>query len=88
MLKNKKYWILMPPFLILAIVLMIFLPENYRSYSFLVIILFWLVYYFCGYNEKKKLPKIDGVQLPLNLLYLSKEGSGVERLNVQCPTFV
>ncbi|RSL29048.1 hypothetical protein D7Z54_33345 [Salibacterium salarium] len=53
-LKNKRYWILMPPFLIIALLLFTFLPNNYRYFSFLVIIVFWVVYYSWNYFAGKK----------------------------------
>ena len=57
MFKNKKYWILMPPFLILTIASVIYLPQDYRPYSFLVVIIFWIIYYAWNYIEKKNLTK-------------------------------
>ncbi|WP_339183723.1 hypothetical protein [Oceanobacillus sp. FSL W7-1293] len=44
--KHKRYWILMPPSLLISISLIIFIPDNKRTlYAFLVIALFWIVYY-------------------------------------------
>jgi len=57
MFKNKKYWILMPPFLILGIVLITSLPKKYLPYSFLVALTFWGFYYLWVYLEKKNLTK-------------------------------
>jgi len=53
MFKNKKYWILMPPFLILTMALFIYLPQDYKPYSFLAIITFWSIYHSWNYIEKK-----------------------------------
>ena len=52
--KNKHYWILMPPFLLTSLLLIVFLPSDYKYYSFLVIILFWIVYYSWNYYGVKK----------------------------------
>ncbi len=52
--KNKRYWILMPSFLIVALLLNTFLPNEYRHYSFLTIIIFWIVYYIWNYYADKK----------------------------------
>jgi len=55
----------MPPFLILTIVSVIYLPQDYRPYSFLVVITFWIVYYAWNYIEKRNLTK---KLMSLNLL--------------------
>ncbi|MFJ7825709.1 hypothetical protein [Psychrobacillus sp. NPDC096623] len=55
--KNKKYWILMPPFLILLFALIFYLPENYGPAPFIfisVIIAFWTTYYLWNYIDKNK----------------------------------
>ncbi|RPF55403.1 hypothetical protein EDC24_0274 [Aquisalibacillus elongatus] len=52
--KNKRYWILMLPFLIIALLLFTFLPNNYRYFSFLLIIVFWVIYYSWNHFERKK----------------------------------
>lgn len=59
MFKNKKYWILMPPFLILTMALFIYLPQVYKLYSFSAIITFWIIYHSWNYIENKKLSKND-----------------------------
>ncbi|WP_368901641.1 hypothetical protein [Oceanobacillus oncorhynchi] len=52
--KNKRYWILMPPSLLISISLIIFIPENKGIlYAFVVIALFWIVYYTWTYYVKK-----------------------------------
>ncbi|WP_223254272.1 hypothetical protein [Halobacillus halophilus] len=51
--KNKRYWILMPPFLLMTVLLVIFLPIEYRWYSFLPIVVFWMVYYIWNYYSEK-----------------------------------
>lgn len=43
-LTDKTYWILMPPFLIIGILLVVYLPEGYAPYAFAVVPLFWFVY--------------------------------------------
>lgn len=57
MFKNKKYWILMPPFLILTVALFTYLPQDYKPYSFAAIIIFWIVYYSWNNIDKKNLSK-------------------------------
>ncbi|MGP4077397.1 hypothetical protein [Halobacillus sp. K22] len=52
--KNKRYWILMPPFLLMTVLLVIFLPIEHRWYAFLPIIVFWIVYYIWNYYSQKK----------------------------------
>ena len=52
MLKNKKYWVLMPPFLILTLVLIVYSPTEYRAYSFTPVVVFWIVYYIWSYIGK------------------------------------
>ncbi|RLQ93106.1 hypothetical protein D9X91_18930 [Falsibacillus albus] len=51
---KKRYWILMPPFLIIGIVLMKLSPQHLRPYVLLIPIVFWIVYYLWGYIEKKR----------------------------------
>ncbi len=43
--KNKRYWILMPPFLITTMLLFSILPYDKMYYSFFVVIAFWIIYY-------------------------------------------
>ncbi len=51
---NKRYWILLPPFLISAILLYMFLPEQHRIYSLLSVVLFWVSYHLWNYKDEKK----------------------------------
>ncbi len=44
----------MPPFLILGIALITYLPKKYSPYSFLVVLTFWVIYYLWDYLEKKE----------------------------------
>ncbi|QST01005.1 hypothetical protein IMZ31_05390 [Pontibacillus sp. ALD_SL1] len=54
-LKNKLYWMLMPPFLIAAMSLIYFLPvESAAFYSIGIVFLFWVVYYRLRKNQTKK----------------------------------
>ncbi|AIQ51042.1 hypothetical protein D3C75_300690 [compost metagenome] len=53
-LHKKKYFILLPPFLILTIILAATLPYEKRYYTFLAILAFWITYYSWIYIEKKK----------------------------------
>lgn len=51
---KKKYFILMPPFLILGLSLLYFLPSNNLFYALLTVAGFWIVYYVWLYYEKEK----------------------------------
>jgi hypothetical protein len=44
-IKNKRNWILMPPFLIIGVILIICLPQELKPFSILTALPFWLVYY-------------------------------------------
>ncbi|MBM7602747.1 sterol desaturase/sphingolipid hydroxylase (fatty acid hydroxylase superfamily) [Metabacillus crassostreae] len=44
-LKDKRYWILLLPFLMIGILLLIYLPQNLKPFSILLGLLFWIVYY-------------------------------------------
>ncbi|MDF9842069.1 hypothetical protein M2105_003103 [Paenibacillus sp. PastF-1] len=58
MVHKKKYFTLLPPFLILGIILAYNLPYNKRSYALLLTTLaFWITYYTWIYIEKMKLKK-------------------------------
>jgi len=52
MYKNKKYWILMPPFLLLAILLILYLPTDLKPYSIISVLIFWITYYTWNYVDK------------------------------------
>lgn len=49
---NKKYWILLPPFFVAGILLIIYLPQQFRPLALLVPLLFWAAYYTWTYIEK------------------------------------
>ena len=55
---KKKYFILMPPMLIIGLLLFYFLPANQRPNVFLVPIVFWLIYYTWIFIERKQKKKI------------------------------
>jgi hypothetical protein len=44
----------MPPFFIIAILLIVFLPKEYKYFSSFVIIVFWVVYQIWDIYAKKK----------------------------------
>ncbi|MFM9281473.1 hypothetical protein [Paenibacillus jiagnxiensis] len=50
---NKKYWILLLPFLAATLLLGIYLPYEYRMFVFVAPLLFWASYYTWQYIEKK-----------------------------------
>ncbi|MBP2006739.1 hypothetical protein [Halobacillus andaensis] len=52
--KNKRYWILMPTFLLAGIIMFIFLPNEYNGYSFLMVIILWVVFHVWNYFAEKK----------------------------------
>jgi len=47
----------MPPSLILAMALFIYLPQDYKPYSFFVVFTFLIIYHSWNYIEKKNLSK-------------------------------
>ncbi|SEN77687.1 hypothetical protein SAMN05518670_2688 [Paenibacillus sp. OK076] len=56
---KKKYFILMPPMLIIGLFIIYFLTANQRAYVFLVPIVFWLTYYIWVFVERKQDKKIE-----------------------------
>ncbi|MBS3680727.1 hypothetical protein KGF86_10910 [Ornithinibacillus massiliensis] len=50
----KKYGILLPPFLIIAVLLGIYLPIGQKYFATLVVLLFWVFYYAWIFIEKKR----------------------------------
>lgn len=51
--RDKKYWILLVPFLTTAVLMALYLPPNEKPLTVLVILLFWATYYLWGYLEKR-----------------------------------
>ena len=51
---KKKYFIVMPPGIIIGIFLLFYLPERDRTYVGLIPIIFWIIYYSWIYIEKRK----------------------------------
>ncbi|OXL81727.1 hypothetical protein BCV73_00560 [Paenibacillus sp. SSG-1] len=51
-LHKKKYFTLLPPFLLLAIILAFTLPDDKKSFALLAMIAFWITYYVWIYIEK------------------------------------
>jgi hypothetical protein len=51
---DKKYWILLPPFLVIGILLFIYLPGEHRKFVLLVPIVFWATYYTWRYMDKTR----------------------------------
>jgi hypothetical protein len=52
--KNKRYWILLPLFLIIGMILIIYLPHNFKPLAILTALVFWGVYYVWNYFAKKE----------------------------------
>lgn len=51
---NKKYWLLMPPVLILGIVLILFLPPEKNFIPLSLPIVFWCIYYVWKHYEQDR----------------------------------
>ena len=51
---KKKYFILLPPAVLVGIVLLYNLPTADRAYVFLAPLAFWIMYYGWIYIEKRK----------------------------------
>jgi hypothetical protein len=54
---KKKYFILMPPMLIIGIFLLYFFPANQRPYVLTIPIVFWIFYYIWINFERKQKAK-------------------------------
>jgi hypothetical protein len=52
---KKKYITLIIPALFLSILGILYLPERYKNYSFLILVLAWTTYYIWIYIEKRKI---------------------------------
>ncbi|OJH19632.1 hypothetical protein BLX88_07055 [Bacillus obstructivus] len=52
---KKKYITLIIPALFLSILGILYLPERYKNYSFLILVLAWTIYYIWIYFEKRKI---------------------------------
>jgi hypothetical protein len=50
--KNKRYWLLLPPFLIIGIILVIYLAQILKPLAILTALAFWIVYYSWDYLSK------------------------------------
>ncbi|KHE66876.1 hypothetical protein, partial [Halobacillus sp. BBL2006] len=58
--KDKRFWMLIPPFFITFLLLFILLPYEYKFYSFVVLLVFWMVYYTWNHlTEKRKKKEIS-----------------------------
>lgn len=55
MFRDKVYWILMPIFLLSAVLLFFYLPEGQKLYSFLVVLIFWVVYPIVKFLTRSKI---------------------------------
>ncbi|KGP70781.1 hypothetical protein N782_16400 [Pontibacillus yanchengensis Y32] len=51
---DKKYWILMPPFLLASLMLFLFLPENLMFYGLIPLPIFWFTYHWWRRKEEHK----------------------------------
>lgn len=53
-MQQKKYFILLPPFVIFGLILLFALPKQHLTYVFVAPIIFWIVYYSWIVVEKKR----------------------------------
>ena len=53
MTKRKRYWILMPPFLIATLMFFYVLPNPYKGLSFISPLIFWIVLWFWNFFSDK-----------------------------------
>ena len=55
-LKDKIYWLLMPPFLLMGIFIILWLPNEKGALAFIVVPLFWATYGIVkwGMSNRKK----------------------------------
>lgn len=59
----KKYAILLPPFILIGLLLVFYLPLGQKHYALLGALVFWAFYYTWVYIEKKR--KKDGIEKSL-----------------------
>ncbi|WP_142255350.1 hypothetical protein [Bacillus sinesaloumensis] len=54
--RRKRYWILMPPFLLVMLLLFYIIPNPYKGLATIVPLVFWVVLWIWNYigNEKQK----------------------------------
>jgi hypothetical protein len=52
--KNKRYWILLLPSLLIGVTLISYLPQELKPFGILTVLPFWLVYYFCTHFNKRR----------------------------------
>ncbi|RDI38025.1 hypothetical protein [Falsibacillus pallidus] len=50
----KKYTILLPPFILIALLMAIYLPSGQKHYVILAALVFWAFYYTWIFIEKKR----------------------------------
>ncbi len=56
--KDKRYWILLLPFLFIGIILLIYLPQNLKPFTILLGLVFWVVFY--SWNYFSEIRKVKG----------------------------
>lgn len=61
----KKYAILLPPFVLIGILFVLYLPSSQKHYGISVALVFWAFYYTWIYIEKKR--GKDDIEEPSNL---------------------
>ena len=59
---EKLYWLIMPPYLLMALLAYFFLPFDHRNYAFVVLALFWATYYGLKYMFVRKADR-DGKRI-------------------------
>ncbi|SFM18445.1 hypothetical protein [Salibacterium qingdaonense] len=61
--KNKRYWILMPPFFIIAVFFLLFLPSEYSDYALIPVIVYFITFTIWNYSAKTKNENSEGNDL-------------------------
>jgi uncharacterized membrane protein YfcA len=55
----KKYAILLPPFVLIGLLLLNYLPTGQKHYAILVALVFWVFYYVWVYIDRKRKDDIE-----------------------------
>nr|WP_304217145.1 hypothetical protein [Fredinandcohnia onubensis] len=56
----KKYAILLPPFVLIGLLLLFYLPTGQKHFAILIALVFWTFYYTWVYIDKKR--RKDGIE--------------------------
>ncbi|WP_153406523.1 hypothetical protein [Gracilibacillus oryzae] len=50
----KKYVLLLPPFVLIGVLMLTYLPPEQTPYTILAVVAFWLCYYMWVFIDKKR----------------------------------